>query len=163
MKKYTIPIIVVLVILAAVIYYTGLYTYFVRTDIQEALPIPSKSTSSESSPSATNQTLATGNFVEVDFIHKGSGQAKLVKINDTNILRLENFNVVSGPDLYVYLSKSTTPTGDIQSLGDYIDLGMLKGTSGNQNYEINQDITGYQTAIIWCKRYGVLFTYALMK
>lgn len=48
-------------------------------------------------------------------------------------------------------------------IGDYINLGLLKGTSGNQNYEISVDIIGYTTAIVWCKRYGVLFTYAVMK
>ena len=159
MKKY---IIIAVVVLAGVVYYTGLYTYFIRTDIQEELPTPSVSNSA-GVPMESSQTLATGNFVEVDFIHKGSGQAKLVKVNGKNILRLENFNVTSGPDLYVYLSKTTAPTGDIKSLGDYIDLGLLKGTSGNQNYDINADITGYTTAVVWCKRYGVLFTYAVMK
>ena len=154
MKKYLISII--LIIVGAGIYYSGLYTYFIRTDIQEELP------SSSGSVQAT-QTIATGNFVEVDFIHKGSGQANLVKVNGKNILRFENFNVVSGPDLYVYLSKSPNPTGGIKSLGDFIDLGLLKGTSGNQNYEINADTTGYATAIVWCKRYGVLFTYAVMR
>lgn len=148
--------VIILVILVGVVYYSGLYTYFVRNDVQENLP-------TSSNPAESNQVLASGNFVEIDFIHKGSGIAKLVKVDDKNILRFEDFNVVSGPDLYVYLSKSEQPTGDIKSLGDYIDLGLLKGTSGNQNYEIPENITGYKTAVIWCKRYGVLFTYAVMQ
>lgn len=153
MKK--IYILIVIVILASVIYFTGLYTYFVRTEVQEFLPSPSVS--------ASSRVLQSGTFGEVDFIHKGSGEAKLVEIDDRQILRFENFNVVSGPDLYVYLSKSEQPTGDIRSLGDYLDLGRLKGTMGNQNYEIPYEVEGYKTAVVWCKRYGALFTYAVMR
>src|SRR3989344_1919885 len=154
MKKVLVFVVVIIII--AVIYFTGLYTYFVRTDVQEALPSPSTETSKMG-------VLRTGSFGEVDFIHKGSGEAKIVQVDGKHILRLENFNVTSGPDLYVYLSKSETPTGDIKSLGDYVDLGLLKGTSGNQNYDISQNVEGYKTAVIWCKRYGVLFTFAVMK
>jgi len=154
MKKVLVFVVVIIII--AVIYFTGLYTYFVRTDVQEALPSPSTETSKMG-------VLRTGSFGEVDFIHKGSGEAKIVQVDGKHILRLENFNVTSGPDLYVYLSKSNAPTGDIKSLGDYVDLGLLKGTSGNQNYDISQNVEGYKTAVIWCKRYGVLFTYAVMQ
>ncbi len=154
MKKYY--LFAFLFLVAGLIYFTGLYTYFVRTDIQEELPQGSNS-------DTPTETLAQGNFVEVDLIHKGSGDAKLIVSEGKHILRLENFNVVSGPDLYVYLTSSEQPTGDIKSLGDYKDLGLLKGTSGNQNYEIPGDSAGYRTAVIWCKRYGILFTYAVMK
>ena len=156
MKKYFIG--GGIIILVGAIYFTGLYTYFIRTEVQEALPAVS-STSEASSP----KVLRTGTFGEVDFIHKGSGTAKIVEVDGKNILRIEDFNVVSGPDLYVYLSESEKPTGDIKSLDKYISLGKLRGTSGNQNYEISEPFRGYNTAIIWCQRFGVLFTYAVMK
>ncbi|MDO8495269.1 MAG: DM13 domain-containing protein [bacterium] len=156
MKKYY--LIAPVLIVAGVIYYTGLYTYFIRNDVQESLPATSDK------PEASVQTLASGNFVKVDLVHKGSGEAKIIRFDDKNILRFENFNVTSGPDLYVYLTKSVQLTGDIKSLGDYVDLGLLKGTSGNQNYEIGSiDISEYKTAVVWCRRFGVLFTYAVMK
>jgi len=155
MKKLYI-VLIILVFFAGVVYFTGLYTYFVRKDVQEALPMPSASVESPT-------VLAQGTFGEVDFIHKGSGTAKIIEVGGKRILRLENFNVVSGPDLYVYLSETTSPTGDIASLGNFLDLGTLKGTSGNQNYEIPGDSGNRETAIIWCKRYGVLFTYAVMR
>jgi hypothetical protein len=154
MKKYIVFIVITLI--GVIVYYTELYTYFVRTNVQEDLP--------KSSDSARpTQMSAVGEFVEVDLIHKGSGQAKLIQVDGENILRFENFNVTSGPDLYVYLSKNSNPTGDLESLGDYVDLGLLKGSSGNQNYKIDADISGYRTAIVWCKRYEVLFTYAVME
>lgn len=151
-KIYTL---IILIVVLAGIYFSGLYTYFIRTEVQEALPLPS--TASEMS------VLGTGSFGEVDFIHKGSGQAKLIEVDGAKTLRLENFNVTSGPDLYVYLTKTDKPTGDVKSLGDFIDSGRLKGTMGNQNYAIIGDITGYRTAVIWCKKYGILFTYAVMR
>ena len=154
MKKLYIAIGVIGI--AGVIYFTGLYTYFIRTEIQEVLPTPVAS-------GMTQKTLALGTFGEIDFIHKGSGEAKIVDIGGKRILRLENFNVVSGPDLYVYISKSTQPTKDIKSLDDFVDLGQLKGTTGNQNYDIPSTASSdHKTAIIWCKRYGVLFTFAVM-
>ena len=71
---------------------------------------------------------------------------------------------MDGPDLFVYLSETKTPTGNLDSLGDYIDLGSLKGNKGNQNYELsaNIDISSYNSVVIWCKQFGVLFPYAVI-
>lgn len=148
--------------LAAIIYFTGLYTYFIRTEINEELP--SASPVAETSVMPSPRVLAEGNFGKIDVVHQGSGQAKLVEIGDARIVRLENFSVVSGPDLYVYLTTSSTPTGDPASLGDFINLGLLKATMGNQNYDIPAGTADdYRTVVIWCKRYGVLFTFAVMQ
>ena len=153
MKKYYIfGILLLLVIGAAVVYYFGFYTYFLRTEVQEQEPVASG-----------QRALATGTFEKIDIIHQGSGTAKLIEADGKTILRFEDFSVTSGPDLYVYLSKSETPTGDVESLGDYLDLGLLKGTMGNQNYELPAGSGDYKTAVIWCKRFGVLFSYAVMK
>lgn len=143
-----------LIVLAALIYFVGLHTYFIRTEIQETLP---------SSMSSEPAVMRMGTFSRVDAIHKGSGTAKLFELDDQKILRLEDFNVVNGPDLYVYLTKTDMPTGDIKSLGDFIDLGPLKAPAGNQNYAVRDDVEGYKTAVVWCRRYGVLFTYAVMQ
>ncbi|MEK7583512.1 MAG: DM13 domain-containing protein [Patescibacteria group bacterium] len=148
-------------VLVGVVYFTGLYTYFIRTEINEELPMASGTMSASAMP--TPQVLRQGSFGEVDIVHKGSGTAKIIAVDGGHILRLENFSVVNGPALYVYLTKTDQPTGKLESLGDFRDLGPLKATMGNQNYEIPGDITGYRTAVIWCKRYGVLFTYAVME
>ena len=67
-------------------------------------------------------------------------------------LRLENLKATNGPDLYVYLS-----TG--KDVSDIVNLGRLKGNIGNQNYKIPQgtDLTKYDTVLIWCKAFSVLF------
>ena len=46
-----------------------------------------------------------------------------------------------------------------------IDLGIIKATKGNVNYEIPQDIdtTKYNKVLVWCKPFKVLFSYAELR
>jgi hypothetical protein len=96
----------------------------------------------------------TGSFVGVgDGIHNAEGIAKVIPLQDGNsILRLENLHVTNGPDLYVYLSPDTT--GE-----DFVNIGKLKANNGNQNYEIHSgtDLSKYDTVLIWCRPFSVLF------
>ena len=95
-----------------------------------------------------------GEFIGVgDGIHDAQGDAFTIPIEDgSNVLRLENFKSTNGPDLYVYLS-----TDDKAS--DFVNLGELKASSGNQNYEIpdDTDLSKYNKVLVWCKAFGVLF------
>lgn len=169
-------VIVGIAVLAGVVYYFGFHTYFIKTEVHEVLPVSQTSSvrgpardgaaSPENIGGATSNGMsifAVGSFGEIDIIHKGSGQAKLIEIDGKTFLRLENFSVTSGPDLYVYLSNSTKPTHNIKDLGDYADLGRLKATSGDQNYDVPVGVKGYRTAVIWCKQFGVLFSFAVME
>jgi hypothetical protein len=102
-------------------------------------------------------TVLTGNFVGVnDGIHNAEGIAKVVPLEDgSKILRLEDFKSTNGPDLYVYLATDEKAT-------DYVSLGQLKANIGNQNYEIPEgtDLSKYDTALVWCKQFSVLFGHA---
>ena len=42
---------------------------------------------------------------------------------------------------------------------DFVNLGMLKGNVGDQNYKIPEetDLSKYDTALIWCQAFSVLF------
>jgi hypothetical protein len=99
-------------------------------------------------------TVYVGTFVGVnDGLHNSEGQAKVLKLSDgSNFLRLENFRSTNGPDLYVYLSTD-------KNASDFVNLGRLKGNVGDQNYEIpdGTDISKYDTALIWCQAFSVLF------
>ncbi len=99
-------------------------------------------------------TTYSGTFVGVnDGIHNAEGQAKVIKLGDgSNFLRLEDFRSTNGPDLYVYLS---TDKGN----SDFVNLGRLKGNVGDQNYKIPEgtDLSKYDTALIWCQAFSVLF------
>jgi hypothetical protein len=107
--------------------------------------------------SVTNTTpnaLRTGSFAGVgDGIHDAEGMAKVIPLQDgSNILRLEDLRVTNGPDLYVYLATD-------KSASDFVSLGKLKANNGNQNYNISSeiDLTKYDTVIIWCRPFSVLF------
>jgi hypothetical protein len=114
--------------------------------VSENLSVATMSTSS-------NKTLI-GNFVGAgDGFHNAEGVAKIIQLADgTDILRLENFKATNGPDLYVYLSTDKTNA-------DIVNLGRLKGNIGNQNYLIpaGTDITKYNTTLIWCRAFSVIF------
>lgn len=115
-------------------------------------------TSNENISVNTNQGTAkimlAGTFVGAgDRFHNAEGTAKVIRLaNGTNILRLENLKATNGPDLYVYLSTGKTAT-------DFISVGRLKGNVGNQNYLIpsGTDFTKYNTVLIWCRAFSVLF------
>ena len=96
----------------------------------------------------------SGSFVGVgDGIHDAEGVTYTIPLeNGDNVLRLEDFKSTNGPDLYVYLSTD-------KHASDFVNLGELKANSGNQNYEIpnNVDLDKYNTVLIWCKAFGVLF------
>ena len=102
----------------------------------------------------SNQSSESAAFVGVnDGIHNAEGLAKIIPLSDnSNILRLENLKVTNGPDLYVYLSTD-------KGASDYVNLGKLKANNGNQNYNIppDTDLSKYNTALIWCKAFSVLF------
>ena len=156
MKKFS--VIAAVIAVGIGIYYSGVYTYFIKNEVNEEMPKMGET------EKAGIKIGKSGKFVDVDFIHKGSGDALVLEYQDQKkVLRLENFKVTNGPDLYVYLSKSATPGGTIGSLGDYIELGRLKGNIGGQNYELPKNADGYQNVIIWCKKFGVLFSYAVLK
>ena len=102
-----------------------------------------------------------GNFIGVnDGIHNAEGLAKVIVLDEGNrsILRLENFRATNGPDLYVYLSTD-------KSASDFVSLGRLKGNFGNQNYEIPEgtELSKYDTVLIWCRAFSVLFGSAELK
>ena len=99
-------------------------------------------------------TYYNGVFVGVgDGIHDAQGDAYTIPLeNGSNVLRLENFKSTNGPDLYVYLSTD-------KHASEFINLGELKANSGNQNYQIPDDVDleKYNQVLIWCKAFGVLF------
>jgi Electron transfer DM13 len=87
-----------------------------------------------------------------------TGNAKIYKMNNVYTLALENVVISNGPDLHVYISKEVQPV-------NYIDLGRLQSTMGNQLYAIpgNPDFSEYKYALIHCQRYNHLFGSAVLR
>ena len=148
----------------------ALSPYFTESTIDEAIPtgaiIQSEVENKNTVASNQDDTMMEeeimkpipmsyhGSFVGVgDGVHDAQGNAYTIPLEDTsNVLRLENFKSTNGPDLYVYLSID-------ENASDFVNLGALKGNSGNQNYEIPDDtnLSKYNKVLIWCKAFGVLF------
>jgi hypothetical protein len=106
-------------------------------------------------------TFASGKFRGTDDFHFGRGTASIVEIAPGRYhLRLDDFSVRNGPDLYVYLSTSAGDYAD-----DALELGRLKATDGSFGYELpsGTDPSRFRSAIIWCKQFSHLFAVAPFK
>jgi len=87
--------------------------------------------------------------------HPADGFVRIVETQEGTIIRYEDFSTINGPNLHLYLSK------DLQA-NDFIDLGPIRGTSGNINYVVPEgiDISEYRYVMYWCVPFKVLFNYA---
>lgn len=103
------------------------------------------------SPIAT--VLYSGNFVPTSGITV-AGQAKIVFENNSYKVELSEFSVSSGPDLKVYLSKSSSPD-------EFITLGNLTSA---RIYSIPNgvDFNQYTHVLIHCQQYNHLFAIATL-
>jgi len=95
--------------------------------------------------------LNSGEFINGPY-GSVSGKAVVYSINDSLLLSLQNMIISNGPALYVYLSKEMLPV-------NFIDLGPLQSTKGNQLYVIpgKPVLSQYRYALIHCKQYNHLF------
>lgn len=123
-----------------------------------ATATPAPTAMPETGPAA----VAMGMFMDADDFHRGSGSATMFRGPDGNhILRFEDFMVTNGPALSVLISKAEGITSS-ENLGEYLDLGPLKGNVGNQNYEVpaGTNVGEYQTVVIYCVPFRVVFATA---
>jgi hypothetical protein len=73
-------------------------------------------------------------FLVVDTpLHPASGKLRVVQDGEKTFVRYENYKTINGPDLFVYLSK------DLDAK-EFVNLGELRGTEGNINYEIPEGV-----------------------
>lgn len=99
-----------------------------------------------------------------DFESRGrysvTGTATVYELSDgSRIVRLEAFESTNGPDLLVYLTATDSAADDLALNADFVDLGVLRGNIGSQNYDIpaDVDLARYDTVVIWCRRFTVGF------
>ena len=71
-------------------------------DIMDAAANAPDQSASEAMPPNEPRVLASGEFVDADAIHKGSGQAMLYELPDGgHVVRFEDFRTTNGPALVV--------------------------------------------------------------
>ena len=108
-------------------------------------------------------TFSSGSFRSID--HETSGNASVVTLTDgSSFVRFEDLSGSDGPDLKVVVTKGGVDPSTMNA-DDYVTLGDLKATHGNQNYElpagINLDEVGQ--VVIWCERFSSAFGAATLQ
>jgi Electron transfer DM13 len=158
MKKSTklaIPIVIVAAFLAW--YAFRPERLVVNRHVDEAMP-----TAQGSLPS---QPFASGQFYSI--LHPTAGTATVYRMGDgTRVLRFTGFSTSNGPDVHVYMvaSDDAKDAATVEKAG-FIDLGVIKGNVGDQNYTLggDLDLAKYRAVSIWCKRFSVNFGAAALR
>jgi len=133
---------------------TGSTPTAVPSSAPEATRTPTPPTATPFAPT----TVTTGAFYGSDDFHFGEGTASIIEIEPGRYhLRLEDFSVRNGPDLYVYLSTDADGYAD-----DALEVGLLKATDGSFGYDLPDgfDPSAYRSTLIWCKQFSHLFATA---
>jgi Electron transfer DM13 len=124
----------------------------------QAATAPEPTIEATEAPQFEVRVASQGTFQGADDFHFGRGQALLIETAPGEYtLRFEDFSVRNGPDLFVYLSPDPNGYSD-----DALLLGELKGTDGAFNYDVppGTDVSQYNSAVVWCKAFSVLFATA---
>ena len=89
--------------------------------------------------------------------HDVKGRALLLETDGQKIVRFEDLETINGPDLRIYLSAGL-------DANDFVDLGPIRATRDNVNYPVppDTDTSKYRHVLIWCRAFGVLFSYAAL-
>jgi hypothetical protein len=111
------------------------------------------------------QPLVAGQFYSI--LHPTAGTATIYQMGDgTRVLRFTNFTTSNGPDVHVYMvaSDDAKDIAAVEHAG-FIDLGVIKGNVGDQNYTLGGDLDlgKYRAVSIWCKRFSVNFGAAALR
>jgi Electron transfer DM13 len=112
--------------------------------------------------SSTAKLLVGGSFVASE--HPTQGLAQIVEADGKKFLKFDrSFKSDNGPDLYVILHNQDPPQA--YEDGNYLSLGRLKRTSGEQMYEIpaSSNITTFKSVVIWCKQFNATFGFASLE
>jgi hypothetical protein len=151
MKKWKIAIPIVAIALFIAWYVFRPERLFVNRQVDEPFP-----TVNADSPT---QALASGNFYSI--LHPTEGTVTIYRLADgSRFLRLTNFKTSNGPDVHIYMvaADDAKDNATVEHAG-FIDLGVIKGNIGNQNYTLGPDVdlAKYRAVSVWCKRFSVNF------
>lgn len=153
MKKIVIAGVVVAGILVLVVGYYLLSPLFIVIEVNENFPVSNSGGEVLTEEEMMQMIIYQGDFTPS--AHEVEGIAKVIEENGEKTLRFENFETINGPNLHIYLASDL-------DVNDYVDLGEIKATKGNVNYEIpeNTDLEKYNKVVVWCVPFKVLFSYA---
>lgn len=158
MSRKTLVIVLVLVALGVGWYLFRPERLFIKTTVSEQFPGAATAPTGASAP----PVLLAGRFHGV--AHKSMGLATIYQLADgKRVLRFTEFETSNGPDVQVYLGVAPD-ANDNQTVtqAGFFHLGALKGTVGDQNYDLpaDLDLGKYHSVTVWCRRFGVNFASA---
>lgn len=128
-----------------------------------ALALSMLSTLAPLAANAAPAALSSGSFVSG--AHATSGTATIYKLDDgSRVLRLTNFSTSNGPKVHVILADHAITGNEVEDAKS-VDLGDLKGNTGNQNYTIpaSVNLDDAKSVAIYCERFKVNFGAANLK
>jgi hypothetical protein len=151
MSKWKLALPVLAILLFAAWYAFRPERLFINQRVNESFPA--------GEDAASAQVAASGTFSGV--MHATVGTAIVYRLGDGHrILRFTNFRTSNGPDVHVYLvAANDAKDSATVKRADVIDMGIIKGNIGDQNYALSADLdlSKYRTISIWCKRFAVNF------
>jgi hypothetical protein len=143
----------------------------VAARLAEPVPVEEPNLPALDANPAAVQHLLTGSFTTLDAMRGAAGSASLYRLSDgRTVLRLEGLDAINGPDLHVLLSAYPRPTTkeELEQVTQFqIDLGLLKGNQGDQNYVIrepafNVENYGQGSVVLYSTRYEMVFSFATL-
>jgi hypothetical protein len=149
-KKWKVVIPVIIIALVIGWYWFRPERLVTNRRVNEALPAINDS---------STQILESGTYHSGT--HPTEGTATIYRFeNGSRILRFTNFKTSNGPDVHVYMVAAEDARDDASVLNaPFVDLGIIKGNSGDQNYNLGADLdlAKYRTVSAWCKRFSKNF------
>ena len=131
---------------------------FVNKSVSESFPAGDAPATAMADNSNASPEL-TGQFHTV--LHDTKGTASVYKLqNGQRVLRLTNFMTSNGPDVRVLLvAASDAASSEAVTAAGSVELGKLKGNTGDQNYDIpaSVDLAKYHAVTVWCHRFSANF------
>lgn len=157
-KKFLIP----LLILGLIAGYYLVLPAFIVIEMDEEITFSDQEYTVDKSEVLENQNVSQANepvvlsstdFQKAEYDVKG--QAILLQKGLERILRFENFETINGPSLNIYLVNSNNKE-------IYYDLGKIKATKGNVNYQIpnDLDLSQYDQVQVYCVPFKKVFSFA---
>ena len=123
------------------------------TAAPEPADAPPTTTTTTTVPPAPVE-LARGGFQGLTG-HRGDGTVALYRLEDGSLLlRFEDVDIGSGPDLNVWL----VPGADQRGTGGGTFVAPLTAEQGNQNYTVPTDVDptdGTWTVLVWCTTFSL--------
>jgi hypothetical protein len=133
----------------------------IESALAPGIPAP---TEQQDMPAMTGaEPIASGEFTRLDPIRWAQGNVTLYQqVDESKVLRFEEFSVANGPSLRVALFPGDPPESVEQITDEGFDVGPLVGTTGNQNYDIAPEIAvmQYSNVIIYSPTLEMIYSIA---